>query len=182
MISRRTFLHTALAASVLPTLRWADAAPRYTAGLQVVVDGACSDARSFVEQCGVRPLIGSDTAALLATLLRDETRACFGLTRDSQYFLIEQMAGACGYRHGYHGVHDYRDGGLRHHLHGARDRIDGLAQALRDAGQAWAVPLAAAMPALARDSTRDTRIATRGDASRPADSGGYLVSWCLHRA
>ena len=181
MISRRTFLQSALAVSVMPTLSWA-AAPRCAAGLCVVVDGACGDARCFVGQCGEAPLKGSDISAVLARLMRDDSRACFGLTRDSHYFLIEQMAGALGYRLGYHGVHDYRDGGLRHCLSGARDRVDGLAQAVRVAGAAWAEPLAASMPALSYDATRDTRVEVRGDAIRPADSGGYLVSWCLHRA
>lgn len=182
MISRRTFLQTALAASMPPMLTWAEPAPRCAAGLCVVVDGACSDARSFVDQCGVAPLAGSDTSAVLATLMRDATRACCGLTRDSQYFLIEQMASGRGYRRGYHGVHDYRDGSLRHSLSGARERVDGLAQALQLAGAAWAVPLAAAMPTLSHDPTRDTRVEVHSDATRPADSGGYLVSWCLHRA
>lgn len=181
MIARRTFLQTALAVSVLPTLGWA-AAPRCAAGLRVVVDGACGDGRSFAEQCGVAPRTGNDFSAVLATLMRDNSRACFGLTRNSQFFLIEQMAGALGYRLGYHGVHNYRDGGLRHYLSGARDRVDGLAQSLRPAGAAWAEPLAATMPALSHDRKRDRRAEVRGDASRPADNGGYLVSWCLHRA
>ena len=175
MISRRTFLQPALAVSVLPTLSWA-AAPRCAAGLCVVVDGACGAARSFAGQCAVAPRKGSDVSAVLTALMRDDSRACFGLTRDSQFFLIEQMAGAFGYRLGYHGVHDYRTGGLRHRLSGARKSVDRLAQALRVAGAACT------MPALSHHPTRDTRVEVRGDASRPADSGGYLVSWCLHRA
>lgn len=181
MISRRTFLQSALAVSLLPSLSWA-VAPRCATGWWVVVDGACGDARSFARHCGVAPRMGSDISAVLATLMRDDRRACFGLTRDSQFFVIEQMAGALGYCLGYHGVHDYRDGGLRHCLHGASDRVNRLAQALRLAGAAWAEPLAATIPALSHDRTRDTLVEVRGDASRPADSGGYLVSWCLHRA
>ena len=181
MLCRRTFLKAALAVSVLPTLTWA-AAPRRERGLCVVVDGRCGDARSFIDCCALAPLAASDTAAVLAALMRDGTRTCCGLTRDSQYFLIEQMAGAHGYRVGYHGVHDYRDGSLRHQLSGACEPLHGLAHALRGAGPAWALPLAAAMPALSYHNTRDTRIEVLSDATRPADSGGYLVSWCLHRA
>ncbi len=181
MLCRRTFLKAALAVSVMPTLISA-AAPRRELGMFVVVDGRCGDARSFIDCCAMAPLPASDTAAVLAALMRDSTRTCCGLTRDSQYFLIEQMAGAHGFRVGYHGVHDYRDGSLRHQLSGAREPIDGLAHALRDAGPAWAVPLAAAMPALSHHNTRDTHVEVLSDAPRPADSGGYLVSWCLNRA
>lgn len=181
MIGRRTFLQTALAASMLPTLSWA-AAPRCVAGLCVIVDGACGDARSFAGRCGVAAQNGSDYSAVLAILMRDNTRTGFGLTRDSQFFLIEQMAGDFGYRLGYHGIHDYRDGGLRHRLTGARNRLSSLAPALRLAGAAWPAALATNMAALSDDTTRNARLEVQALAARPADSGGYLVSWCLHRA
>ncbi len=182
MLDRRTFIKTTLLATALPALTLARPTLASKVGLCLVVDGSCRDARQFVDHCEVTPLSVSDAAQVLTVLARDDVQRGFGLTRDSHFFLIEQMAGALGYRVGYHGVHDYRDGSLRHTLSGAHDLVDGLAQAFSVAAADWAVPLASAVPALNRDVTRTARIEVRGNSPRPVDSGGYLVSWCLHRA
>jgi len=181
MLDRRTFIQASLVVAALPTMTLARTVITAEAGLYVVVDGVCGDARRFAAQCASAMPAASDALTVVAALARDDARRCFGLSRDSHYFVIEQMAADLGYRPGYHGVHDYRADGLRHQLTGARAIVNPLAEALARAGAAWTGALADALPSLTDDRGRDTRVDSRSDSARPADSGGYLVSWCLHR-
>ena len=180
MLDRRRFLIATLALTALPPLARA-ARQRDDDGLWVMVDGICSDIRHFTAQCTVTTCSACDALEVMDTLAASEVRHCFGLSRDSQFFLIEQMASELGYRLGYQGRHDYRDGALRHRLNGARGVLDALAPQLRDAGAAWTAPLARALPALVSDRSRGAEVELKVAAPRPPDSGGYLVSWCLHR-
>jgi hypothetical protein len=180
MLDRRRFLIATLALAALPPLARA-ARQRDDDGLWVVVDGACSDVRHFSAQCTATTGSACDAVQVMTTLAASEVRHCFGLGRDSQFFLIEQMAGELGYRLGYQGRHAYRDGTLLHQLIGAQGVLDTLAPQLRSAGAAWAVPLARTLPALVSDTSRSAEFELKLAAARPPDSGGYLVSWCLHR-
>ena len=181
MLDRRRFLIASLALAALPPLARA-ARLRDADGVSVVVDGACSDVRHFTAQCTVTTGSVCDAVQVMTTLAASEVRHCFGVSRDSQFFLIEQMASELGYRLGYQGSHAYRDGTLRHRLSGAQRVLDTLAPQLRSAGAAWAAPLARALPALISDRSRSAEVELKVAAARPPDSAGYLVSWCLHRA
>lgn len=181
MLDRRRFLIATVALAALPPLARA-ACQRDEDRLWVMVDGTCSDVRYFSAQCTMGTGSACDAMQAMTTLAASEVRHCFGLSRDSQFFLMEQMASEFGYSLGYQGTHDYRGGALRHRLIGARGVLDTLAPQLRSAGAAWAAPLARALPALVGDRSRSAEVELNVAAARPPDSGGYLVSWCLHRA
>lgn len=182
MISRRGFLKVTLAAGVMPALAHADTLAGGDRLLAIVVEPACADMREFLATSTQPVLRTANAGALMDALGATPLRRCFGLSCDSQFFLVEQMAAALGYRLAYHGVHDYRDGRLRHQLTGARAAVDELAQAFAQSGAAWSTALAHALPQLARTRARGSQAIVVSDTPRPTDSGGYLVSWCLHRA
>ena len=182
MIDRRSFLKVTFAASVAPSASQSALASCADPALAVVVDPACADARQFSAHCASPALSAADPSALMEVLAQEPLRRCFGFGSDSQFFIIEQMAAALGYRLGYHGVHDYRDGRLRHQLTGARAALDELAQSFSLTTTQWTMALARALPSLTRSHTRNTQVAITSNTLCPADSGGFLVSWCLHRA
>ena len=181
MLDRRGFLKASLLSGSLPTLGLLPNALANGIDVRTIIDGACTDVRSFAVASGAIAC-GADAAQLFSEFARDGAQCWFGLTRDSHYFIIEQLAVGYGYRGGYLGVHDYRNGALRHTLRGAHHTLPVLASAMAAATANWTQTLAAAVPLLAATTTRDHHLELRTAVTRPADSGGYLVSWCLQRA
>jgi hypothetical protein len=182
MLDRRTFIKSTLCASALPALTQARGRLAGDERLRVVSNGACGDTRRFVGHCAQPPFTLVAPAQAVSELADDSVQHAFGLTPDSDYFVIAQMAAALGYRVGYHGVHDYRAAQLQHVLTGSPQLVDALAQTFDVAGTDWATHLASAVVAISHDSSRGARVTVCGGSPRPADSGGYLVSWSLHRA
>jgi hypothetical protein len=181
MPDRRSFIKTSLLAGGLPIAAVLPMAHADGTTIRTLVDPTCSDARAFARAHGT-------TASTLDRVYHDgafvaaHAQCWFGLTRDSDYFIMTQRAAEHGYRAGYVGVHDYRDGSLRHTLRGARQLLVLLGAAITAAPARWPQILAHALPLLAASDHADQHLNLRSAITRPADSGGYLVSWCLRRA
>jgi hypothetical protein len=181
MPNRRAFLQGGLCVLSLPWPTWAAS---LSGRIRFIVDGRCPDARAFAE-AGRGECAGiTDPAALFGQFERssDSTTVWFGLTGDAQHFVLRELGAARGYRLSYRGTHDYRSGGLIHTLDG-NVVVAHTARALAAAGAAWARTLIDSSTRLAcADSAlrESARVATT--LARPADSPGYLVSWCLRRA
>ena len=181
MPTRRTFLQASMAATfALPAARVAASAPALLPP-RIAVDRHCADTALFAAQCADVVSIGDDPAAVLSALSDQHSGRdpVFGLSRASQQFLIEHLAGEHGYRVVYRGVHDYRSGSLRHALSGPAALMPGFAHALRTSAAQWPVMLAGGVSLLARSTAIEHTSRIAGAVPRPADSAGYLVSWCL---
>jgi len=105
-----------------------------------------------------------------------------GLTRDSSWMILEQLARAHGIEPSFLGVHEYLpEGAVRHHLTGAH--AEELSTGLASAGARWAEELGAQAKLLFQGGLAHAGIpcATTvfGKAERPSASPGYFVSWAL---
>ena len=180
MLSRRVFLLSAFAVSGLPLLSpvaWSkdDSAKK----VLVLSENSCSDSSTFAS-CLPVTSIEADPSLLLQemdkSLREKEYEFVFGLSRDSNFVLIEQYAQQNAYRLHYHGSHQYHGNTLKHSLQGSRVLIESLSPELSES-KSWASVLAQ-VPALTDYSDAQMlshKIETRS--ITPADSSGHLVSW-----
>lgn len=181
MLNRRNFIKTSVLAGALPALTAMPFSHANDPAILTISDGACSAMRAFARARGT-PVYGVDAAHRGGAFAANKAHYWCGLTRDSDYFILAQLAARHGYRSAYVGVHDYRDGTLHHRFRGAHHALVLLSAAITTAPAQWPQLLAHAVPLLVAGETSDQQIELRSALTRPADSGGYLVSWCLHAA
>lgn len=170
---------------VLPVATRASTA-EISSTLRVVSEASCRDTRRFASEFAPDPSIpGVDPARLLFDLQRELRRgvlhAVFGLSKDSNAFLIEQAAAAHGYHSVFRAEHRYTAQGLCHRLKGSRPALDALQSRLVRAREGWAGALPDPWDLLSEDAADTACRHITVSAARPADSGGYLVSWLLRR-
>ena len=188
MLTRRVFLQNTLSsAAALPLLANAGGVVTgqgiNSAGKVLIFsEESCTDSRAFSRSLPVRSLNADPSVQLLElkdSFAAGEFDSVMGLTRNSNYFLIDQIAIREGYFTVYKGVHDYQPDGLIHELHGDPALVSTLAGHLALSDAQWAPALARASGALCvcRALEGMQRVAT--DIPRPKDSPGYLVSWVL---
>ncbi len=180
MLSRRVFLLSAFAVSGLPLLtRAAWSRGLSAAKVLVLSENGCSDSSAF-SSCLPNTQIEADPSLLLQeldkSLRQKEYEFIFGLSRDSNFVLIEQYAQQNAYRLHYHGSHQYQGNSLRHSLQGNKEVLDSLSSKLSE-NNSWTRVLSQ-IPTMS-DYSDEGMLSRQMQTGRkmPASSSAHLVSW-----
>lgn len=188
-VSRRAFLGAGVAAAVLihvdAVLASNDRAQRAT----LFAVGTSADVRRFrVAASG--PVISADhdVGAVMEAILYGEPDelgdVLMGLTRESDFHLIEQVARERGFSRTYLGRHCYESGELVHAVEGNVRTVEHVIGALGTSGPDWASELARTAPRMLNASGASGAPAQRVSRTRVLHSPGgcpHLASWCLVR-
>lgn len=103
----------------------------------------------------------------------------FGLTRDSDFFVLEHTAAQRGFSVHYRATHDFRGTSLVHQIDAPLSVALPLTASLRQAQTAWPQLLAGALPLIAHAQGAITRANTTVAAAYSGADSGYLLSWML---
>ncbi len=186
MLTRRVFLQNTLTtAATLPLLGHAGqllAGGEIDNKILIISEESCTDSRAFSRALPVRNLAADPSLQLLElkeSFAMNEFDTVLGLTRNSNQFLIEQLAIREGYTTVYKGLHDYQPDGLRHQLHGDPALMLALAEHLAVSDAQWAPALARASGTLCVNRELACVESIQTGVTRPKDSPGFLVSWAL---
>ena len=185
MLSRRVFLLSAFLAPGISLLQ----RPVFAAGLNsskvlVLTENNCVDTAAF-SSCLPAMHIQNDPSAVLLELANSFTEGEYdlvlGLSRDSNYVLIEQYAQAARYHLTYHGTHTYEANSLRHSLQGGRETINSISRQLSRNNKHWTDALIQ-LPAMAtcQETQRVSEVINTKHMC-PSGSPGQLVSWLFER-
>jgi len=189
VISRRTFLRSSTLALSIPAghglVRKVLAAPG-GGRIQAVADHSCSDCRLFYRSLPLpaarMDIAQADCLAEFSAAFDDGIDYLAGLTRNAEFVLLGQSAREHGYRLLYQGRHHYADGVLQHSIRADRDLAPALAASLAGGRHAWPRRLAAAVPRCTRARGPAHDAISSAVLQRPADSGGFLLSWVFARS
>lgn len=186
MFTRRVFLQSAFALSGLSL--WRNAFPGLITGsshILVIAEDSCPDTQSFA-QCLPANHIGLDPAQLLTDIeggiKTAEYDAVFGLTRDSNYVLLEQTVRASSYRLYYEGRHRYSATGLLHRLTADKVLIRELKTQIEANADDWVKTITQIPATLNHDRQNLIRDEIQTKTPCPDTSPGYLVSWLFVRS
>lgn len=187
MTSRRDFLAGSLLVAGAPVVHGVLAgAAAEMRRVRFVTESDCSHACRFVarlpNQVACIPADPLDYLDDFVHAIRDDAcDAVFGLTRDSNQFLLTQLAAAHGFRVTYSGIHDARDGAVRHTLQGDLRTLERVALGLAVRAAAWPETLADLSATLLGASA--SKLRRRIASGVPAAKNGlpYLTSWTLRR-
>lgn len=102
-----------------------------------------------------------------------------GLTRDSDFFILEHTAAQHGFALHYKGVHDFRGEVMRHEISAPDTLAPELAKTLAHAEDAWPQQLARIAPGILEARGEASNAETLAALSYRSDEPGYLVSWIL---
>jgi hypothetical protein len=186
MLSRRVFLLSAFTVPCLSLLqRMALASELAASKVLVLTEGICADTRAFA-RCLPASRIEADPGPMLLELdksFRDgEFELVLGLSRDSNFMLVEQYAQANRYQLHYHGIHRYGAKGLSHTLHGTSQIIKHLETNIPTANQDWTEAISQ-LPGLSDYQDRPSlKTAFTSGHVCPKQSPGLLVSWLFKRS
>jgi hypothetical protein len=103
----------------------------------------------------------------------------FGLTRDIEYLLLQQIGLEQGFRPIYRAAHTFRDGHTEHQLHASPEVATALASRLQPADRQWSAALAGAVDLVGESTHLGEPVALR-TADAHADRAD-LVSWAMRR-
>lgn len=186
MFNRRRFLQTALVTAMVPPGLGVGIDTAFGNGVatRILATGGCPDAARFLAAAGAAAEHAeADVAELVTGLMSasDDAAALFGLTRDSDYVPLRQIALERGYRDIYLGRHQYRGGGLHHTVNAETDIADSLSRSLAAAGGRWAGALAEARAAVIGSSGLVGERRAHVPVARPRNSLGSMVSWAMGR-
>lgn len=134
MIERRDFIKLALGAALAPRVLQAAGGAALT---PVVVDRRSALIASFLAQCHVPARLIDGPLEVIDTLTRGGLDGVFGVTRDSCFFVIREMATACGYRLAYHGVHEGGGSAVMHASSGDEPWLASFTSSLERSAAAW---------------------------------------------
>jgi hypothetical protein len=188
MLSRRTFIKTALAsnAALLTTPSQAlqllfdnsQAQP-----LLVFADETALNAKDFIS--GVKndgANLGLDIGRhfdLLATFCKDSPNGqIMGLTRDSDFFVLEQLAKDFGFYTSYSASHRYDGQTLTHQVTAAEEPATIITTSLTKAGEQWPAWLAKNLHALPQKHQQTITTKSQLNVAN-AEPHDFLVSWSL---
>jgi len=115
-------------------------------------------------------------AALIAILPKTDLNTVIGLGSAAHYFVVSREAQSLGLKPTYHGKHVYSGATVTHTLRGAKN-IQPLAQLLADSGETWAEALAKGLGQQYKPAGNAHQ--TNGQARRPLNGSGHLVSWAF---
>ncbi|MEE2982776.1 MAG: hypothetical protein VX929_05725 [Pseudomonadota bacterium] len=185
--TRRAFLQSSLIALGLPLS--ASLKPGIFSEerrLRVVTDTVCDDTRRFATMCGRHvEAIDVDPSRCLSSL-EDDFRAhridlVFGLSFDSNRFLVEQIALQYAFRRDYLGMHDFRSGRFSHRLEGHGRFVDALGDAVETNPASWIEAMASSLSLLSSPDSTEKAQSTGIAPAQGTGSAAYLVSWSLRR-
>jgi len=190
MLTRRTFLQSSILSLTIPAGNcWsASALHPFLMPVRVIVATACSDSRRFMNSLPVLSAAvdcyeGENLHTIASAIDHCDCTALAGLTRQSEFILLSQIAYEHGFESVYTGTHLYRQTGLQHDLHGDKNLIGKLASLLEKEKQAlsWSGNLARCIPEIIQSTGLTAESAIHSPVNRPADSPGYLVSWAFRK-
>jgi hypothetical protein len=150
----------------------------------VVTEENCPDSCAFASYLP-STRIETDPGSLLLDLdtgfKQGKYDIVFGLTRDSNYVLIEQYAQASSYQLRYEGRHQYNSGGLSHTLRANENVVNELTRQINRKADAWS-QIITRVPVLSNHSAQKL-ISTvlQSKSACPKQSPGQLVSWLFKR-
>lgn len=193
MLTRRAFLKTSVAASAIagstslgalqsarlntndvPTLVFADENnPQAT-----LFSGAWATGSGPMPSSTERDVTGQ-IAEIESFCNANPNGLVFGLTRDSDFFVLEHTAAQMGFSLHYRGVHDFRETALLHEIDAPHTVALPLAKHLQQAQEAWPQMLAGALPLIAQADGPQTRTKVAVPAVYQPEESGYLMSWML---
>ena len=185
MLSRRVFLLSAFAVPGLSMLqRMTMASEREPAKVLVLSENSCEDTQVFSSYLPATQ-IEADPSSILQDLdnsfRQREYEFVFGLSRDSNFVVVEQYAQSSSYSLAYHGVHKYDVDGMSHSLKGNKEVLESVSTQLVKTAGHWTRAISQ-IPALSNYQDRQlcSRLSnTVGSCS--AEGPGQLVSWLFIR-
>ena len=184
-LSRREFLLSVTAVTVGSAAALSTLAPHVTAPrIHTIVARRGAATEAFRDACTRETTpIGIDVGPAMQALrgLGSIAGAClvFGLTRDIEHLLLEQIGLEQGFRPIYRAAHSARDGHIEHQLHASPAVAATLAGRLQRAGRHWPAALAGAVPLVA-DSTRLGEPVALRTAGAHGDRVNF-ISWAIRR-
>ncbi|MBQ0799504.1 MAG: hypothetical protein KBT63_09475 [Porticoccaceae bacterium] len=102
-----------------------------------------------------------------------------GLTRDSDFFILEHTAAQHGFKLQYKGVHDFRGEFMRHQVSAPETLAPVLADTLNKAQHSWPQQLARIAPTIVQAQGELVDVELQTTLNYQNDEPGYLVSWLL---
>lgn len=185
MLNRRVFLLSAFAVPGLSLIRRTALADlSNTQKILVITEESCPDSCTFASYLP-STRIETDPGSLLLDLdagfKQGKYDIVFGLTRDSNYVLIEQYAMASSYLLRYEGRHQYNPRGLSHTLRANENVVNELTRQINRKTEDWSEAISR-VPALSNHSDQkliSTVLQSKSPA--PKQSPGQLVSWLFKR-
>ena len=193
MLTRRAFLKTTLAASATLSSTALLALQSRQQNLSdapflIFADETNAQAATFSSALASTPsYIHRDVTAQLAeveSFCKEQPKGVlFGLTRDSDFMVLEQAAMGHGFSVHYKGIHDFRNTQMRHQVQAPQSFARTLASAMQEAQYDWPRQLANAAPLIAAMHSKNATDQSVEEALvsleyRNGDPG-YLVSWMM---
>ena len=185
-VSRRAFLGAGIAAAALihvdSVLAGSDPAQRTT----LFAVGTSADVRRF-RAAAPRAVISADhdVGAVIEAILYGEpdglSDVLMGLTRESDFHMIEQVARERGFSRTYLGRHCYDSGELQHAVEGNVRTVEHVIGALGASGPDWASGLALTAPRMLNAPGAPAQRVSRTRVLHPPGGCPHLASWCLVR-
>ncbi len=188
MLSRRTFIKSALATNVALLATPSQALQHVLSGseeipLLVFADEHSLNSKDFISNVADRQSnidldIGEHFELVRAFCKESPMGQISGLTRDSDFFALEQIAKDFGFYTQYSATHLYSGNTLTHEVSSSLDSADLITSSLKNAKEQWPQWLANHMRVLPRGNaqlvTQKTQISLAN-----TDQHDFLVSWSL---
>jgi len=188
MLSRRTFIKSALATNVALLATPSQALQHALSGseeipLLVFADEHSLNSKDFISSVADRQSnidldIGEHFELVRAFCKESPMGQISGLTRDSDFFALEQIAKDFGFYTQYSATHLYSGNTLTHEVSSSKDSADLITSSLKNAKEQWPQWLANHMRVLPRGNsqfvTKKTQITLAN-----TDQHDFLVSWSL---
>jgi hypothetical protein len=102
-----------------------------------------------------------------------------GITRDSDFFVLQQLAVKHGYHTAYSATHTVSNNTLEHRVTSSTKKAPLLAQALGNAGTKWPTWLADNLATLQNTTVANSTASSQTQSLSQADDNHVLVSWLL---
>ncbi len=186
MLSRRGFIVCASSVVVLPADWASDADRRCGPSSVIAIAHEDPDCRHFPDPFapGERRVHIDDGAYLqnVSAMLDEGTsHAIVGLTRDSEFVILQHLAAERGFRRTYLGRHHYQEDGLHHTLSAEGSIPNRLAAMLSANPGEWGRALGANISLIVSSRDEGNTRAVSTQRPRPVGSAGYLVSWAFRK-
>lgn len=188
MLSRRTFIKSALASNIAllatPSLALQQVlASSQDIPLLVFADDHALNSKHFISNVEDKNSnldldIGQHFDLLRKFCKESPNGQITGLTRDSDFFVLEQVAKDFGFYTQYSATHRYANDTLVHEVSTSKESAELIASSLKNAKAQWPQWLANNMRILPRGNSEF--ITSKTQLSLPdADQHDFLVSWSL---
>jgi len=185
MLSRRIFLLSSFAVPALSLLqRTALGEDLLSSKVLVLSENNCVDTNAF-STCLPASYIETDPSSILLELDRGfregEYELVFGLTRDSNFVLVEQYAQAASYRLHYQGIHQYNARGLSHKLTADKNVVAELTNQIQIETENWTRTIGRVPVLSSYENPLLVSADLQTDVHCPLHGPGQLVSWLFKR-